>query len=158
MGYTTYFNGEITVEPPLSEKEVSYLNKFASTRRMNRKKGAYYVDGGGSFGQAAEDDVIDNNYPDPSQPGLWCQWIPNDDGTAILWDDGEKFYEAGAWMEYIIEHFIGKNPKAQEELPFFTGHKCSGVIYADGEESDDNWMIEVKNGKVNIKQGEIVYK
>jgi hypothetical protein len=41
--------------------------------------------------------IIDHNYPPENQPGLWCQWIPNEDGTAICWDGGEKFYNSIEW-------------------------------------------------------------
>jgi hypothetical protein len=39
MGYTTIFNRQIRVEPPLSPEEITYLNKFASTRRMACEQG-----------------------------------------------------------------------------------------------------------------------
>lgn len=44
MGYTTTFYGQVAVEPPLSAKEIVYLNKFAETRRMRCLQGPYYVD------------------------------------------------------------------------------------------------------------------
>ncbi len=157
MGYTTEFDGSVSIEPPLSAEEVSYINKFSSSRRMHRKNGQYFVDGTGDFGQNQDDDVIDHNHPDPSQPGLWCQWVASDDGTTLEWDGGEKFYEATAWMEYFMEHFIGATPLAQKDLPFLTGHKCNGEIEADGEESDDNWLLIVKDNIVTTKTGKVVY-
>ncbi len=158
MGYTTDFEGSMKVEPPLSAEEVSYINKFADSRRMHRKSSPYFVDGSGFKGQAGEDDVLAPNSPDPSQPGLWCQWIASEDGTEIEWDGGEKFYDADDWMIYLIEHFIGANPKAQSELPFFTGHTCNGNIFASGEESDDHWMMEIKDNVLTVKQGNVVYE
>jgi hypothetical protein len=47
MGYTTIFDGQISVEPPLNPEEIKYLNKFADTRRMACEQGPYYVDRGG---------------------------------------------------------------------------------------------------------------
>ena len=41
-----------------------------------------------------------------AQPGLWCQWVPNASGTAIVWDEGEKFYYYIEWIKYLIEHFL----------------------------------------------------
>ncbi len=160
MGYTTEFDGSIAVEPPLSAEEVSYINKFAASRRMDRKNGPYFVDGVEDYGfgsNEADADIIDPNRPDPSQPGLWCQWVASDDGKTIAWDYGEKFYEAEAWMEYYMEHFIGSNPKAQKDLPFLTGHTCNGEIEANGEESGDHWILIVKDNSVTTKTGKIVY-
>lgn len=161
MGYTTDFEGSVSIEPPLNEKEIKYLNLFSGTRRMNRKNGPYYVGGTGDFGQGADDDIIDSNNPDPSQPGLWCQWV-TEDGSKIEWDGGEKFYYAAEWMQYIIENFFGENPLAKvndpEHFDFLQGHTINGEIFADGEEPDDHWCIVVQDGKVTTKEGEVVYR
>lgn len=61
-----------------------------------------------------------------AQPGLWCLWIPNEDGSAIVWDEGEKFYEYEAWMQYLLDHFL---------TPW--GYMVAGVVYWQGEKSDD---------------------
>lgn len=158
MGYTTVFNGQVKIEPPLSPEEVSYLQKFNGTRRMYREKGPYYVDGSGSYGQGHDDDIHNYNQPPPNQPSLWCQWEPTDDGTAIMWDGGEKFHDADKWMQYLIENFIGNEPTAKTFLPFFGGHACNGEICATGEEAGDNWKIVVKDNVVSRLEGRIVYE
>jgi len=158
MGYTTYFEGSIDVDPPLNAKEIEYINKFSDSRRMNRTNGPYYLGGSGFHGQDRDDDVIDYNKPDPSQPGLWCQWIANEEGDAIEWDEGEKFYEATEWMQYIIDHFLGLDPIARrvnKNFDFLQGHTLNGEIYAEGEESEDRWYIEVKDGVVTEHQGTV---
>jgi len=160
MGYTTYFEGAVSIEPPLNEKEIEYINKFNDTRRMKRKNGPYYVGGTGMAGQGHDDDIEEYNSPDPTQPGLWCGWCATEDGQFIEHDGGEKFYYAAEWMQYIIDHFIGENPLAKlnnEHFDFLQGHTINGEIFATGEESGDNWKIEVKDGIVTTKQGAIVY-
>jgi len=160
MGYTTYFDGAITIEPPLNEMEIAYLNKFSETRRMDREKGPYYC-GRGMCGQDHEADIRNYNCPPAGQPSLWCQWIATPEGDAIRWDDGEKFYKATEWMQYIIDHFLGKDPLAKlnqpEEFVFLQGHTLNGEIFATGEESGDNWKIVVKDNIVTEHQGRIVY-
>src|SRR5690349_23867728 len=84
MGYTTYFNGSIDIVPPLNEDEISFLKDFATTRRMHRANGPLFVKGEGHYGQGhGPDEIYDSNRPDPDQPGLWCQWVPSEDGTYI---------------------------------------------------------------------------
>lgn len=146
MGYTTDFYGAVEVTPPMKPELVEFLTKFAQTRRMHRKKGPDYVDGTGFMGQGADDDVIDHNRPPPGQPGLWCQWVPTDDGQFIGWDGGEKFYESAAWMKYIIDRYIAP-----------AGHVCNGTIDAQGEDPDDRWALEVKDNKVFVSQASFVY-
>lgn len=169
MGYTTYFDGAVEIVPPLNEQEVAYLEKFANTRRMHRKNGPYFVDGKGFAGQDREDDVIDYNRPDPSQPGLWCQWTPgvsrdaegNEVHDRVEWDEGEKFYDATEWMRYLVDHFIGENPLAKlnnpEEFSFLQGHICNGTIHAEGEEPGDIWKIVVKDNVVTKHQAKVTY-
>lgn len=147
MGYTTTFKGHIEIEPPLHEREIIYLKKFSRTRRMNRSNGPYFVDGTGLAGQNADPDVIDHNSPPKGQPGLWCQWIPSPDGTRIIWNGAENFYDSEQWMEYLIEHFIGDNPIAKKvafkDFEFLQGHILNGEIKARGEQSDDRWTLYV---------------
>ena len=154
MGYTTDFDGQIDVVPPLNEVEIAFLTKFADTRRMDCEQGPYYVDRGGFSGQDSQDPKIRNyNSPAEGQPGLWCQWVPSEDETdAIVWDGNEKFYDSPEWMAYLIEHFIGKNPKAKSELPFLQGHVLNGTISAQGEDPDDMWLLHVKDNVVSVEE------
>lgn len=157
MGYTTEFNGQINIVPALNNEEIEYLKKFCRSRRMNRTKGPYFVDGSESFGQGRDADIINYNDPAEGQPGLWCQWVPTNYGNAIEWDGAEKFYCAAEWIKYIIEHFIGSEPKAKGELPFLQGHTLNGEIFAQGEEPDDRWKLIVRDNKVFIARGDISY-
>jgi hypothetical protein len=171
MGYTTYFDGKVTIDPPLNPTEIKYLEKFADTRRMKRDNGPYYVGGTGFAGQGNDPDIIDFNRPPEGQPGLWCHWVPAninyDDAEnvisadAIEWDGSEKFYDATEWMQYIIDHFIGPNPLAKlnnpEHFGFLQGHTVNGEIKAEGEEPGDHWKIVVKDSVAKEVQGHVTY-
>ena len=161
MGYTTDFEGAITIDPPLNGSEIAYINKFSSTRRMNRTKGPYFIDGDGFMGQDDRGDVIDGNSPDPTQPGLWCQWNVNDD--EIFWDGNEKFYSSAEWMTYIIDHFLKEGAEASKandpQFKDFTfNHVCNGSIYAQGEDPNDMWKLEVTGNSVVVRDGTVTYE
>ena len=155
MGYTTDFEGQVTVEPPLNTAEVTYLRKFNETRRMKRSKGPYYVGAGGFAGQDHEDDILDYNQHPEGQPGLWCKWTPTDDGRAIVWDGVEKFYDSEEWMQYLIDHFLRPGAHASgvdfaEQFAAFTfNHVVNGVIDAQGERPEDRWRLVVKDNVVS---------
>lgn len=107
IGYTTNFEGRFNLDKPLTPAHKAYLLAFAATRHMRRNgnvyrlpdpvreavnlpagpNGEYFVAGTDSF--SPKDDY--NSQPS-SQPGLWCQWVPSEDGKGIEWDGGEKFY------------------------------------------------------------------
>lgn len=159
MGYTTTFDGCVTVDPPLNDAERAFLEDLAATRRMKRTKGPLFVGGSGFKGQDHEDDVIDANTPPDNQPGLWLQWVPAPDGEQIEWDGEEKFYNAELWMKYLVENLLA--PSAREYITAHQGeddrlasftcdHVLNGEIFAEGEEPGDRWKLIVQDNKVLI--------
>jgi len=151
MGYDTQFTGRVTVAPPLNPREIAYLRKFANTRRMERANGPYYVDGTGPYGQGRDADIIDYNQPPAGQPGRWCGWVPTETGETIEWNSVEKFYEATAWMQYLVDHFLkpGSHAQGQPGFEHFTfNHVLNGTIDAQGEDPDDTWQLIVKDNEV----------
>jgi hypothetical protein len=163
MGYTTDFQGTINIEPPLNESERAYLNKFAETRRMDRENGPYFVGGTEDFGQGRDSDIQNYNAPPADQPGLWCQWVPTDDGAGLEWDGGEKFYDSPEWMTYLIENFLKPNARASHSndpqfADFSFDHICNGIIEAQGEDPDDRWRLVVDNNNVRVQAAKIVWE
>jgi hypothetical protein len=154
MGYTTDFSGSFKLNKKLDKETHEFLTKFSETRRMKRRlpakygvEGEFFVDGTGMFGQDRDDTIIDYNRPPATQPGLWCQWIPSEDGTAIEWNGGEKFYEYIPWIKYIIANFLA--PK---------GYVLNGEVQWQGEDSDDQGIIEIVNNVVKTKIAKITFE
>lgn len=114
MGHDTECSGRIHVSPPLNKAEVDYLLRFAGTRRVLRGNGPYFVDGTGYRGQGDDPDIIGDDQPAEGQPGLWCQWVPTEDGSAIQWDQEEKFYWGTEWMAYLIDTFLAPGAAASQ--------------------------------------------
>ncbi len=146
MGYRTDFRGSFELDKPLDEETKTFLVKLNHTRRMARNlpeeygvEGELYVDGGGDYGQDREESIVDYNTPPKTQPGLWCQWVPNEDGTEIEWDGGEKFCCYVEWIEYLIEKVLA--PK---------GYVLNGAVDWRGEEWDDSGTIVVADNSVSI--------
>lgn len=168
MGYTTDFEGSFTCTPALNPAQVAYLKQFSRTRRMKRSSakaelhpdplrlavelpigidGEYFIGGFGSMGQANDDSVKEHNDPPRTQPGLWCQWVPNEDGTEIKWDGNEKFYNYVEWLKYLNTNFFRK-----------WGIVLSGEVTWSGESGDDFGKIIAKDGLISTKNGLITYK
>lgn len=159
MGYHTEFSGQFDLDRPLAPEHREYLAKFAETRRMKRdaaatetrpdpirqavglpvgEGGGYFVGALGDFGQedSGVPGLLDYNNPPSGQPGLWCNWAPNADGTAIEWNGAEKFYYYTEWLAYIIKHFLE---------PW--GYKISGQVTWQGEEHGDHGIIAIHDNK-----------
>ena len=168
MGYTTAFVGAFTSVPALTEAQRAYLIAFAETRRMQRdeakaakledplreavglpvgRDGGYFVNGQGFCGQDDDPSVLDSNGPPEGQPGLWCQWVPNEDGTAIVWDNGEKFYHYVEWIQYIVTHFME---------PWNV--TLNGEVTWCGEDPYDHGKIVITNNCITAMSGEVTYR
>ncbi len=159
MGYTTYFFGEFRFNKPLSVEHSAYLARFAEVRHMQRspahlavtadplrvaadlpigEEGAYFVGSRALFGQDYDHpSIVDENEPPKGQPGLWCQWVPTRKGAALAWNGGEKFYEYGRWLEYLIAHFL---------KPW--GYALEGTVRWLGEDPSDHGTIYVAENEV----------
>jgi hypothetical protein len=151
MGYTTEFQGQFTLSKPLTAAQAAYLTAFAESRRMRRNatktskradplreavglpvgpQGGFFVNEDGDFGQGDGDDVTDHNSPPSGQPGLWCQWVPTEDGEGIEWDGNEKFNNYRRWLDYITKNFLNR-----------WGITLSGEVSYQGEEPGDSGFI-----------------
>lgn len=147
MGYTTDFSGKLKFNKQLSLDDHIFLTKFANTRRMARNvdakygvEGEFYVDGTGMMGQGNDDNIIDHNRHPRTQPGLWCQWVPTEDGWYLEWDGNEKFYDYVEWLQYLISKVL--EPR---------GYVLNGEIDWSGEEDDDQGTIVVLNNEVSTR-------
>ena len=144
MGYTTDFIGKFSLNKVLTDKMFKFLTMFNETRRMKRNvedafgiQGEFFVFGGGSYGQDHESNVIDYNGAPSTQPGLWCQWTPTQDGMGIEWDGNEKFYNYTEWLVYLITKILEPN-----------GYVLNGVVQWQGENIGDVGEIFVEDNKV----------
>jgi len=169
MGYTTKFEGSFTITPTLTKEHQDYLIGFSKTRRMKRivtkvkklpdpiriaaglpigEEGGYFIGEGDDQSKKIMDDdsIKDLNKPPKDQPGLWCQWIPFNN-FSLEWDRGEKFYNYTLWLEYIIKHFLKR-----------WGYNLNGEVIWYGENSEDIGKIIIKENKILIKSGKIVYE
>ena len=161
MGYSTDFRGALKPDKPFTPELTNFLNEFAGVRHMRRdpeiikkefpkwKKmcfngelgndGEYFIGGKGDFGADFDPSVLNINYPPETQPGLWCQWVVDENGN-IAWDQNEKFYNYIEWLEYIIKNFIEPS-----------GYIVSGMIEWQGENWDDRGLIIVRKNQIEVK-------
>ena len=146
MGYTTDFAGRFELDKPLAPKMKKFLTMLNETRRMKRNvdeafgiDGEFFVFGTGDYGQNNDSTIVDFNQQPSTQPSLWCQWVPNEDGTAIEWDGGEKFYAYSEWLFYIINKILAPN-----------GYTLNGTVIWQGEETGDVGKIHVVDNVVTV--------
>jgi len=145
-------------------------NPFLPKEETYGNDGEYFVGGNGFAGQDKDDSIVDYNTPPGQldflttnynerwtqndlrtregkcQPGLWCQWTTDENGTHLMWDGGEKFYNYVEWLKYLINHFFEK-----------WGVKLNGEVYWKGEDGEDMGKIVVKDNWVIVKYARVTY-
>lgn len=163
MGYTTKFDGHVTVDPPLNGPEMDYLRRFADSRRYQCTAGPYHAVIDGDLNRHAGCMPIATSSEPAGQPGLWCSWVPTQDGSGIEWDGMEKFYNSAAWMRYLIDAFLESGAGLQWEMKdpiegrvydpafqhFTFNHTVNGRIEAQGDSDDDRWTLVVVDNVVS---------
>ncbi len=82
-------------------------------------------------------DFADERHEGRGFPDIWCQWVPGDDGTVIMWNGGEKFRLYREWLSYLIDHFL---------KPW--GYVLNGEVAYRGEEFGDQGVIRVDDNHV----------
>jgi len=168
MGYSTDFHGRFKLDRPLDDETYNLLVGLNRTRRIKRdigklaerlgitpeealrrygEEGEFFIKEKNFVEQLRDPDVVDYNEPPGSQPGFYCHWVPTEDRLYIEWDGGEKFYFADDWIVYLIDRILAPR-----------GYKLNGFVRAFGEDPDDIWAIQVRDNKVKVMSGIIVYK
>lgn len=165
MGYSTWFSGSLKFNKEVSEELREYINRFSSVRHMSRdndkikeiypnwkelcflgeigNNGEYFAPISKNHGQEHDNSILDYNRSG-SCPGLWCQWIIEND--ELIWDEGEKFYNYVEWLHYLIDNFFDP-----------LGYVLNGEITWDGEDSDDIGTITVTDNYVEVEYGVHLY-
>jgi hypothetical protein len=164
VGYDTDFDGQVTITPPLSVGEVAFLKKFAKTRHCSCQVSPFTANESyicsPAFGRngGCRGSHLGN-------PGYYCKWEPSEDGTVVEWGGREKFYDGEEWMRFLINSFLkpgadiffedagapgDQHVSAAKAVFNLNGHVLNGVIDAQGEESDDQWRLVVKDNVVTV--------
>ena len=161
MGYNTDFSGTLQFNKNVTAQLKEYINRFSATRRMPRdndkikevfpnwrelcffgelgNKGEYFAPYGEYDNNGT---VLDyNGYKERVHPGLYCQWIINDNNE-LEWDGNEKFYNYEKWLIYLIDNFFKP-----------LGYVLNGDIEWQGEDHCDLGTIHVVDNVVTMECG-----
>lgn len=154
MGYTTNFSGHFQTNEPVSQEIYDLVNGLSKTRRMKRDglsrekygvKGEFFIEeekGNNIFSKPSKGTIVDHNKPPKTQPGLWLQWMFEEDMQTIVWDGGEKFYNYIEWIEYLIIRILEP-----------AGYKVNGQVEWNGEDIGDIGTIRIIDNKIIVKEG-----
>src|SRR5690348_5831908 len=117
MGYDIFFDGRFTLDRPLAPEHKAELDRLASEEHEG-------------------EDGTPTKEARSGRPCPYCQWTPTPDGTAIVWDLGEKFYGWLEWLQCIVENRL---------KPW--GYRLNGEVQWRGEFANDAGIIYVRDNR-----------
>ncbi len=141
--------GSLRLDPVLSRAELAYLVPFCESRRWDRPEGAYAVPGN-PLAECA-DPALDLDAfvrVAPGQPSLSCCWRPRVDGTVFEPTLASPAAEVAAWLDYLLDHFIGPDARCRglESFAGFVAHGVTGAV-AVAEPSGRLEVVRVRDGR-----------
>ena len=140
MGYCTEFEGSFRTNHPVDEETYELLRGLATTRRIRRRVDPKYGIDGEFYVKDDDEGIVDYNRPPITQPGLWCDWLIQEDRQTIEWDGSEKFYCYVDWLGYIIEAVL---------VP--RGYTLNGTMWWRGAIFTDMGKITVTDNEIMVE-------
>jgi hypothetical protein len=124
MGYSVYYCGDVSVEPPLTEEDAVTFLEIVNDKRTDRTKPFF--------------DLVaaSNESQTPYSIGLLEL---SDDQSQILPETDESRAGAGTWLQLVVQHFLA--PK---------GYSVEGEITWNGDEAEDRGCIYAKDQQVEV--------
>ena len=117
MGYSTEFYGEFKLNRDLTHKE--WLELTILGEEYSEELYAKYTE------------------TPETIPKSYLQWVPNKDGTGIVWNGGEKFYDYIHWLRWLIKHYLKPH-----------GLVLNGKVEWRGDELEDIGIMYARNNVI----------
>ncbi len=124
MGYDVYYNGEISISPPLTESDAAVLTAMLT----NTPAGAptFFAS-------------IEAASPKPELP--WCTGLLNvsEDRTKLLPEENDRRHGLDTWLRIAVDHFLAP-----------AGYVLNGSVDFEGEGAEDRGTIHIKDNRIEI--------
>ena len=84
-------------------------------------------------------------------PSIWCNFeISNHDNKGLFsWNETEKTYEGIGWIKHFLKFLI----ECSKDSPIY----AEGIMYWQGDDSEDNGYISVDKNRIRTFEGTIEY-
>ena len=124
MGYSVYYDGELSVSPPLTEADAGIVCAVVNGEHTSETLAIF-----AAIAASSEPDL-------PWHVGLIRV---SDERDLILPEDDESRPGLGMWLRLLLQHFLSER-----------GYVLDGQISWKGEDSDDSGTIFVKDSQIEV--------
>ena len=130
--------GRVSVQPPLSPAEVSFLAAF-SRQPLTRHDG----------GRPAEA-VPRVRRLWPGRPRGWSPWVPCAEGCCLVIGEGDDVDTAAAWLRFLVHTFLRPSARtaALHRLGLTFDHRVEGHVWFEAGR-DRFHLVSVRRNRVH---------
>ena len=124
MGYSVYYDGELSVSPPLTEADANIVCAVVNGEQTAETLAVF-----AAIAASSEPDL-------PWHVGLLKV---SEEKNVILPEEDESRPGLGTWLRLVLQHFLSER-----------GYVLDGQISWQGEDSDDSGTIFVKDSQIEV--------
>ena len=122
MGYCVYYNGEVSVTPPLTEDHAALVHALVNFEQSDETHAIFAA-------IAAS--------PEPDLPGYAGVLDVSEDREYLLPEEGESRHGIRLWLRLLLQYLF---------VPL--GYTLNGEIFWEGEDRDDSGGIFLKDNQL----------
>lgn len=142
MGYQTDFIGYLQIEPPLGERERSFINRISDS--------LFLQDSGGSLRVADADDEVLRELV-AGAPRGWSNWTVCPAGCCLSYDGGDKANHMVPWLKFLMATFLVAGAAAEGIGGMTCDHVLSGMVVGSRRDTRELYSITVRDNDVEVE-------
>lgn len=142
MGYQTDFIGYFQIDPPLGEREQSFINRISGSLLMPESSGPLRVAG-------ADDEVLRELMR--GAPRGWSNWTVCLQGCCLSYNGGDKANHMAPWLKFLMATFLVAGATAEDVEGVTCDHVLNGMVVGSRRDTRELYSITVRDNEVEIE-------
>lgn len=142
MGYQTDFIGYLQIDPPLGDRERSFINRISGSLFARESVGSLRV--------ADRDEEVLRDLM-RGAPRCWSNWIVCPQGCCLSYDGGDKANHMVPWLKFLMSTFLVPGAAAEGTAGLSCDHLLSGMVVGSRRDTRELYSITVHDNAVELE-------
>lgn len=142
MGYQTDWIGYLQIDPPLGERERSFVNRISGSPFLQESEGHLRV--------ADEDDEALRRLMTDAPRG-WSNWTVCPQGCCLSYDGGDKANHMAPWLKFLMATFLVPGAAADGMDGITCDHVLTGMVVGSRRDTRELYSIAARDNEVEVE-------
>lgn len=142
MGYQTDFIGYLQIEPPLGERECSFINRISGSPFLQDSEGGLRV--------AGEDDELLRELMRQAPRG-WSNWTVCPQGCCLSYDGLDKANHMVPWLKFLMATFLVPGAAAAGIRGLTCDHVVTGMVVGSRRDTRELYAITARDNEIEVE-------